>query len=152
MNPRILVPVDGSQASRHGLAEAIAIAGALKSTLVLLHVIDDTPLMVAMASAVQIQESLDLQHEAAAALLAQAAASAEQAGVESRRVLREVSGMPVADVVVEVAREHACGLIVMGTHGRRGLSRLTLGSDAELVVRQAEVPVMLVRAQQTSPS
>jgi len=48
-------------------------------------------------------------------------------------------------VVVGEAEKAGCDLIVMGTHGRRGLSRLTLGSDAELVVRHAPVPVLLVR-------
>ena len=51
----------------------------------------------------------------------------------------------VADLVVEQARQWGAELIVLGTHGRRGLGRALLGSDAEQVLRQAPVPVLLVR-------
>jgi len=51
----------------------------------------------------------------------------------------------VAETILDEARLSNCDLIVMGTHGRRGLSRLTLGSDAELVVRSSHLPVLLVR-------
>jgi nucleotide-binding universal stress UspA family protein len=145
MYSRILVPIDGSPTAGRGLAEAIAIARVMRSTLVLLHVVDDYPLMVALATAVQVEESRAAQQRSASALLAAAAASALREGVATQSVLREVSGVPVADAILEVARERRCELIVMGTHGRRGLSRLTLGSDAELVLRQAPVPVVLVR-------
>jgi nucleotide-binding universal stress UspA family protein len=56
----------------------------------------------------------------------------------------------VADVVVEEAAKSGCDLIVMGTHGRRGFSRLALGSDADLVVRSSPVPVLLVRNEPVS--
>jgi nucleotide-binding universal stress UspA family protein len=52
----------------------------------------------------------------------------------------------VCDLILKEAASAGIGLIVMGTHGRRGLSRLTLGSDAELVLRESPVPVLLVRA------
>ena len=56
-------------------------------------------------------------------------------------------GLRVCDLILSAARGPGIGLIVMGTHGRRGLRRLTLGSDAELVLRESPVPVLLVRAQ-----
>jgi len=52
----------------------------------------------------------------------------------------------VCDLVVDAARAWRADLIVLGTHGRRGIGRLMLGSDAELIVRSAPVPVLLVRA------
>jgi nucleotide-binding universal stress UspA family protein len=70
---------------------------------------------------------------------------AEAAGVHTETLLREVTGKRVAEVIVEQCGQHACDLLVMGTHGRRGLGRLTMGSDAEEVVRTSTVPVLLVR-------
>jgi nucleotide-binding universal stress UspA family protein len=60
--------------------------------------------------------------------------------------LRESAGARIADVIVERAKRWRSDLIVMGTHGRRGVSRMLMGSDAELVVRNASAPVLLVRA------
>ena len=54
----------------------------------------------------------------------------------------------MCDLILDAARAPGISLIVMGTHGRRGLRRLTLGSDAELVLRESPVPVLLVRAQE----
>ena len=78
-------------------------------------------------------------------LLARACKTAAEAGVAAEPVLREVALGRVADVVVDEARKSSCDLIVMGTHGRRGFSRLALGSDADLVARTSPVPVLLVR-------
>jgi nucleotide-binding universal stress UspA family protein len=52
----------------------------------------------------------------------------------------------VCDVIVDQARQHQCDLIVMGTHGRRGIEHALVGSDAERVIRQAPCAVLLVRA------
>ncbi|WP_284614759.1 universal stress protein [Aquabacterium humicola] len=150
MYTRILVPTDGSPCSERGLREAIALARQLKASLVLLHVVNDFPLLMAMGSA----QAVDVPHagvlEAARATLTQAEAAAAAAGVDAECVLRDARTTPVADVVVEEARTRRCDLIVMGTHGRRGLRRLTMGSDAELVLRHAPVPVLLVRDAETA--
>jgi nucleotide-binding universal stress UspA family protein len=60
--------------------------------------------------------------------------------------MRETIGGPAADTIVREARKQGADLIVLGTHGRRGVRRLVLGSDAEQVVRTSRVPVLLVRA------
>lgn len=62
-----------------------------------------------------------------------------------QRVSEALPGIEAADVIVEQAKKREADLIVMGTHGRRGLRRFALGSDAELVVRSSPVPVLLVR-------
>ena len=62
-------------------------------------------------------------------------------------VARELRVGAPAETIVEFAREHNCDLIVMGTHGRTGLSHLLMGSVAENVVRHAPCPVMVVRPQ-----
>jgi len=58
----------------------------------------------------------------------------------------ETAGYGVADVILKQAKKTRADLIVMGTHGRRGVARLVMGSDAEGVVRGAPVPVLLVRS------
>lgn len=145
MYSRILVPVDGSPTSERGLQEATAIARAMKSTLVLLHVIDDFPYMMEMATVIHYEDNHRALMQAGQQLLERCEAALDEAGVAHERVLREVKATAVADVIAQEVQDRRCDLIVMGTHGRRGLSRLTLGSDAELVVRQSGVPVLLVR-------
>jgi nucleotide-binding universal stress UspA family protein len=65
--------------------------------------------------------------------------------LKAESVLLETVGGSAADRIVEQAQKCKADLIVMGTHGRRRLRRLALGSDAELVVRSSPVPVLLVR-------
>jgi nucleotide-binding universal stress UspA family protein len=145
MYPRILVPIDGSAASRRGLREAIAIGAALKSTLVILHVFDDFPFIVGGGLPPEYENRHTALLKSWEGLLDKGAKLAADAGVQSDRVLRDVKAVPVADVIVEESVARQCDLIVMGTHGRRGLKRLTMGSDAEIVLRHAPVPVLLVR-------
>jgi nucleotide-binding universal stress UspA family protein len=59
--------------------------------------------------------------------------------------LVEVLGNAAANTIVDDARRSGVDLIVMGTHGRRGIRRLALGSDAEIVLRYSPVPILLVR-------
>jgi len=145
MYQRILVPVDGSPTAQRGLAEAIGLAKGLQTRLLLLHVIDDYTTMMEMTSAAGYDELLRSLRQYGLDVLAKARVAAEQASVHCETLLREVTGKRVSDVIVEQAGQHNCDLIVMGTHGRRGFSRLTLGSAAEGVARISPVPVLLVR-------
>jgi len=79
-------------------------------------------------------------------VLAKAQAFALKQGLKAKTILREMIGGPAAYPIVREARKLRADLIVLGTHGRRGVRRLVLGSDAEQVVRTASVPVLLVRA------
>jgi len=83
--------------------------------------------------------------------LAQAAEKARNSGVTAQTALLEANGERVASVIDGEALNWPADLIVIGTHGRSGLSRLLLGSVAEDVVRGASVPVLLVRAECTQP-
>jgi nucleotide-binding universal stress UspA family protein len=87
---------------------------------------------------------IDSLREGGKKIIQQAEAYARQQGVQVDSVLLEAIGGPAADLIVAHAKEWAADLIVMGTHGRRGLRRLALGSDAEGVVRESPVPVLLV--------
>lgn len=148
MYDKILVPLDGSETAERGLQEAIRLAQALRSQLVLLHVVSDYPLMVEMAAAVNYEENRRQMLDDAQQMLGRAHAACTDAGVASQVALREIKTADVADAIVGEAARQKCQLVVMGTHGRRGFTRLTMGSDAELVLRQSPAPVLLVRAPQ----
>jgi nucleotide-binding universal stress UspA family protein len=79
-------------------------------------------------------------------ILNEASEQARMSGVKVESVLRESAERRVSDLILDEAKTWASDLIVMGTHGRRGLSLLALGSDAESVVRNSPVPVLLVRS------
>jgi nucleotide-binding universal stress UspA family protein len=150
MYPRILVPVDGSAASSRALHEAAALAHALGSALVLLNVVDTYQLLLAKTNPAEYDAARESLRRHGQELLEAARLTAEGAGVASHGLLREVMSSRVSGAIVEEARRHRCNLIVMGTHGRNGRTRLPLGSDAERVVRAAKMPVLLV--QQDEPA
>ena len=91
------------------------------------------------------QEVLPRLRQAGDALLRRAQERVAQSGVPVDTVLIENLDARVADLVVEHAKTWGADLIVLGTHGRRGLARVLMGSDAEQIARTAPVPVLLVR-------
>ena len=147
MYSRILVPVDGSPTSNAGLVEAIKLAKQLGSRLRLLHVVDQMPLAVsAEGFGVMSIDVLSLLKESGQKVLAQSKAQVEAAGVPVDTLLVDSPNSRLSDHVTSVAKEWPAELIVIGTHGRRGIGRVLMGSDAEQVVRHATVPVLLYRA------
>lgn len=147
MFKRILVPVDGSSTSNRGLEQAVRLARGDGSTLCLLHVVDEHIIVQnAEAMATVTDQYLEALRESGRKLLARAQSAAERQGINCKTVLVENIAGSVADIVVAQAKKQRADVIVMGTHGRRGLRRLVLGSDAEGVVRTSPVPVLLVRA------
>jgi nucleotide-binding universal stress UspA family protein len=145
MYANIIVPVDGSETSRKGLLEALKLAGRLGSALCLVHVVNEFVFDYSYSPAGYAANVVDVLRERGKAVLSDAVALARADGVEPATVLIESIGGPAADAIVGQAVERHADLIVMGTHGRRGLRRLALGSDAEQVVRLSRVPVLLVR-------
>jgi nucleotide-binding universal stress UspA family protein len=145
MYRRILVPVDGSPASRLGLDEAIRLARVTGATLRLVHVVNEyvfDPVYAPVFDYAPLLESFRLAGEK---VLTQAQATVRAAGVEFQSELVETLGGSVARLILDQAENWPAELIVMGTHGRRGVSRVVLGSDAEAVLRAAPCPVLLVR-------
>ena len=146
---KILVAVDGSDASKKGLREALRLAKAERARLVIVHVVDEYPAFAALDGMMAGAPGADLVpalREGGKRVLAKAKASAQKGGVPATTVLREMLSGPAAYPIVREAKRVGANLIVLGTHGRRGVRRLVLGSDAEQVVRTASVPVLLVRA------
>ncbi|MBB3181969.1 universal stress protein [Variovorax sp. Sphag1AA] len=153
MYQRILVPIDGSVISNCGLSEAIRIAKMTQGRLRLFHVIDDLSFALALGSNSGISNDLiaSLRGDAMK-ILDKAKAVACAAGVQVETRLCDAFRGEVQDKVAEEAREWGADLIVLSTHGRRGASRLLLGSGAERILRVAPVPILLVRAPDTTLS
>ncbi|HEU4353440.1 MAG TPA: universal stress protein [Burkholderiales bacterium] len=146
---KILVAVDGSTASAKGLREALRLAKAEGARLFILHVVDEYPAFAALDGMMAGAPGADLVpalREGGKRVLARAKSTAEKARVPTKVILREMLSGPAAYPIVREAKKVGADLIVLGTHGRRGVRRLVLGSDAEQVVRTAPVPVLLVRA------
>jgi nucleotide-binding universal stress UspA family protein len=147
---RILVAVDGSAASNKGLREAIRLARAEQARLFIVHVVNAFDAYAVAEGAGLGTDLLATLRDNGKRVLARAQSLAERDAVRTSSVLRQVAGGSAADVIVREARKLGADLVVLGTHGRRGLRRLVLGSDAEQVVRTAPVPVLLARAKALS--
>jgi nucleotide-binding universal stress UspA family protein len=150
MFKRILVAVDGSPASNAGLKSAATLAADQHAMLLALHVVDDSPMAVTFDGSYLPADYVDNFYETlrenGPKILAKADAVAQGSNVDLKPVLVEARGRTVADAIVQQAHKLRADVIVVGTHGRRGLRRVLMGSDAEAVVREAHVPVLLVRA------
>ena len=145
MYRKILVPIDGSRTSARGLDEAIKLAKGQKATLVLLHAVDEAVVTYgADMVPFHIDEMLESMREGGKKILAKAAARVRSRGVKVKSLLVEKFIGPVADIIVSQAKKQRADLIVIGTHGRRGLAHAVLGSVAERVVQHAGCPVLTV--------
>ncbi|HET7609437.1 MAG TPA: universal stress protein [Gammaproteobacteria bacterium] len=148
MYTRILVPVDGSAASARGLDEAIELARHLKARVQLVHVVEPWIVVGAEAPPAAVLQIVESVRSNGAALLKDCEKKVRNAGVEVDRELIETLGSSPGECIVTKASELNADLIVCGTHGRRGVRRLLMGSDAEYIVRRTPVPVLLVRNQE----
>lgn len=147
MLKRILVPVDGSPTSLRGLEKALRLAKDGASRLRILHVVDgiafsrDHSMFTATAEKFR---------NSGRRLIRDVMAKVRKQKVEAdSRMVENLNGR-AADTIVKEANKWGADMIVMGTHGRRGFNRLVLGSDAELVVGAAAVPVLLVQPSKKS--
>ncbi|HSC65758.1 MAG TPA: universal stress protein [Caldimonas sp.] len=144
---RILVPIDGSATSERGLTEAIAIARMSGGSIRLLHVLDELVFLTGFETgATYLKTVLPQLREQSERILVAARERVAAAGIPVDTVCAECFARRTSDIIVEQATAWPADLIVLGTHGRRGVGRLMLGSDAEQVLRMAPVPVLLVRS------
>jgi nucleotide-binding universal stress UspA family protein len=146
MYKRILVPIDGSPTSLCGLQEAIRLAKDQGAGLRLVHVIDEFLMNSPYAPTFDYQAFLTALRDGGNSILQKAQALAREQGVQAESELHETIGGRTADKIIEAAQRWSADLIVMGTHGRRGVHRLLMGSDAELVLHSTPVPVLMIRA------
>lgn len=148
MYPRILVPLDGSETSLRGLDEAVRIALRDRAALRRVHVINRFRRTTGFASPASYSELVPTMKEAGEQLLRQGRERAERSGVKAEtRLISSLTG-GLSELVATEAADWNADLIVIGTHGRRGIERNLWGSDAEQVMRVANIPVLLVQAPQ----
>lgn len=142
MFERILVPTDFSPCAEEALGVAIEVAKKFESQITLAHAVEPpTYAYVGMMGAVDLVTPLQ---EAAREMMKTAFASLKQRWDRSECVL--LFGTAGAELLAAIDK-HRIDLVVIGTHGRTGLSHALLGSVAERVVRTAPVPVLTVRSQ-----
>jgi len=149
LTKKILVPTDFAESSREACAAALELAQQFRVPLVLMHIY---PIPTAIYSGVPIApmgDYVQLIEDSAQAALNNEAARLQGKGVEVTTVLRMGSPWEQA---LDVVSKLDIGLIVMGTHGRRGLPRALLGSVAEKMVRLSPVPVLTVHGRQEDRS
>lgn len=146
MYQRILVPVDGSPTSEAGLSEAVKLAKLTGASIQLVHVIDDLPFMMGTDGfGAMSADILGIMKEAGQKVLVNARKLVEMSGVPVETVLFDTFEGRLSERVAFQALAWKADLIVLGTHGRRGVQRMLLGSGAEQIVRSSALPVLLVR-------
>ncbi|WP_066091967.1 universal stress protein [Xanthomonas massiliensis] len=148
MYKRILIAVDGSELANKGLQQGLALAKALGSKVDILTVSEPWAMGMydAMGWSVGYQATPEYKkerEEAAQAVLKPALDQAKAAGVEADTV--HVLDRYAADGIIETVTERGNDLIVMASHGRRGMSRVLLGSQTSEVLTRSTVPVLVIR-------
>lgn len=144
MYDRILMPTDGSGCARKATRKGLELARRLGSSVTFLHVLEN-PLVAGYAAPEALPYSAQLYQDlkqAGREILDEALASAERQGVEA--YARLVENRRPADAIHEAEEDH--DLVIMGTHGRRGMDRWMFGSVAEGALRRSEKPFMVIRA------
>ena len=147
MYQRILVATDDSKLSRKAVKAALELAASVQAQLVALHVVPRYPTAFfegAVALGADDVARVERQWaDKGRAVVDGVARQAEAAGVKARALV--VQSDAVADAILAAARKHKADLIVMASHGRRGLSRVLLGSETQHVLTHGTTPVLVLR-------
>ena len=143
---QLLVPVDGSPTSTKALDIAIGLARLNGAHIRLFHVIDELDHVNGFETPKAYREDLlPLMRAGGEKMLAQMRRRATDLGLVCDSVLLESGAGRLCEEVDEEARLVHADMIVLGSHGRRGLARMRMGSGAEQIVRHAPVPVLVVK-------
>jgi nucleotide-binding universal stress UspA family protein len=140
----ILVATDFGEASDAALTYGRDLARSYASRLHVLHVADDLMVRFANEASMAVLPDVQKQFEDVARERVRALVTEEDtATLDARPAV--ITSIGIAETIVQYAKDHAIDLIVMGTHGRRALAHVFMGSVAERVVRTAPCPVLTVR-------
>lgn len=146
MYKRILVPVDGSDTSNLALEEALRLARESGGVLRVVHVVEELAYLAGYDQFGGYSGGLlKAMRDSGNRVLEQAQETMRQAGVSGDALLFDQFGERLGESIAKAARTWPADLVVVGTHGRRGMSKMLLGSGAEQVIREAQVPVLVVR-------
>jgi nucleotide-binding universal stress UspA family protein len=149
MYKHILVPTDGSELATRGLACALELARTLSARVTVLNAIE--PFTAVFSSpdgqwigGAELAGQLEAaQEQTAKKVLAEAQAQAATAGVVCDTLF--LNNAAPSDAIVQTAQERGCDLIVMASHGRRGVKRMMLGSQTAEVLAHSTIPVLVIR-------
>lgn len=147
MYQKILVPVDGSPTSNRAVQEAVKLAQLLGSQLELVHVYEDIVYLISK-DYISYEELQRTVRSCGEKILTEAEMLVKEVGLEAETRIIQASKERVAQLLVAEAERWQADLIVIGTHGHTGFSRLLLGSVAEGLVRIAPIPVLLIRGKE----
>lgn len=140
----ILVPVDGSETSYAAVDKAVEIAKAFNSKVTVVQVLALDPYIAAeYITAAQTNDLVERARTAILKTLDEAKAKFAAAGIDAQTQLLE--GQVIYSEIVKAAESLNTDLIVIGSHGRTGFKKLFLGSVAQSILGQANVPVMVIR-------
>jgi len=145
MYQRILVPVDGSETATKAMITALQMARDSGGQVHLVHVVEGLTPLAADPYGAYSGEVIEIMRQSGSKILEDALVVAKAAGVPADIELFDNFGERLAEVVADSAARFNADLIVVGTHGRRGLGRMMLGSGAEQIIRLAPVPVLVIR-------
>nr|WP_175803124.1 universal stress protein [Burkholderia anthina] len=146
MYQRIFAALDGSRSARLALDEAISLARDSGSLVIAMCVVSDARRLADVDSGyIDRRDPAGLDADTAAIAVSDADTAFQLSGVRGIARTIDACGEDVSDVLARAAAECDADLIVMGTHGRRGVRRAWLGSVAESLVRIADRPVLVVR-------
>jgi nucleotide-binding universal stress UspA family protein len=147
MYKKILVATDGSTLSKKAVSSAIELAALCEADLVAMKVIPRYPqsyfeggLALQAAEVGRVEKQWAEDGQAVVDAVQQAALAK---GVKTKAIT--VKSDLVSDAIIAAAKKHKCDLIVMASHGRRGIKRMLLGSETQLVLTHSHVPVLVLR-------
>ena len=144
MFKRILVPTDGSDLTAKAVAKAIDLAKALGASIYTLSVKEPFPYSaISEMQPVPPQEFFDAQERIAAERVNSVREAAKAAGLACEA--HTIEAVHPWEAIIDHAKANACDLIVMSSHGRRGVTALLLGSETQKVLTHTTIPVLVVR-------
>lgn len=150
MYKHILISTDGSEVAQKGLDHGLSLAKEIGAKVSVITVTESFPVYASAGAGVgagwvpiEMADYDKVQDEFANRVFAGAKTAAEQHGVAVETI--HVRNAQPAEAILETAKAQGCDLIVMASHGRRGLGRLLLGSQTSEVVTRSPLPVLVVR-------
>lgn len=147
MYERILVATDGSTLSKKAVKSAIGLATVTGAELVALHVVPRYPMSYFEGSVTLSMQDIARTEKSwsdkAQVLLDKVCEEAQAAGLKAKSVIARSD--LVAESIISTAKKHKCDLVVMASHGRKGIKRVLLGSETQQVLTHSTVPVLVLR-------
>lgn len=148
MYKRILVAIDGSEVSNEGLKTAAELAQRFEAELIVAHAIDEDLLPMHHGGDVFVEHDKvrDAWHRQGQAIIAEARRRLETKGLHPETLLLESDTRSADEQIARAVTEQKADLLVVGSHGRRGLQRFFLGSVAEKLARKVDCAIFIVKS------